>query len=196
MIKSCAEKVTSFLVCNETIESDEFEIYVYGFETLIAFIVNISVILAISIVFDKFIQTILFLSCYCPIRQFSGGYHADNYKKCLGIFVKIYLINISIISFISNRNLDGIIIIGTLISYLGIWRLAPIEHRNNPLSKKEINHYKKIVRILTSIVLLLVGMGIRIDAVYEYTLYISSAIVWIYIMLKLANINIARRINI
>lgn len=34
MIKSCAEKVTSFLVCNETIESDEFE-------TLIAFIVNI-----------------------------------------------------------------------------------------------------------------------------------------------------------
>ena len=41
MIKSCAEKVTSFLVCNETIESDEFEIYVYGFETLIAFIVNI-----------------------------------------------------------------------------------------------------------------------------------------------------------
>ena len=136
------------------------------------------------------------MSCYCPIRQFSGGYHADNYKKCLGIFVKIYLINISIISFISNRNLDGIIIIGTLISYLGIWRLAPIEHRNNPLSKKEINHYKKIVRILTSIVLLLVGMGIRIDAVYEYTLYISSAIVWIYIMLKLANINIARRINI
>ena len=195
MIKSCAEKVTSFLVCNETIESDEFEIYVYGFETLIAFIVNISVILAISMVFDKFRQTILFLSCYCPIRQFSGGYHADNYKKCLGIFVKIYLINISIISFISNRNLDGIIIIGTLISYLGIWRLAPIEHRNNPLSKKEINHYKKIVRILTSIVLLLVGMGIRIDAVYEYTLYISSAIVWIYIMLKLANINIARRIN-
>ena len=196
MIKSCAEKITSFLVYNKTIESREFEMYVYGFETLIAFIVNISVILAIGIIFDKFMQTILFLSCYCPIRQFSGGYHADNYKKCLVVFIKIYLVNILMISFISNRNLDGIILIGTFISYLGIWRLAPIEHRNNPLSKKEINHYKNIVRVLISIVLVLVSIGIKVDVIYEYTLYIASSIVWIFIMLKLANTKVTRGIKI
>ncbi|WP_343098935.1 accessory gene regulator B family protein, partial [Clostridioides difficile] len=26
---------------------------------------------------------LFFLMCYCPIRQFSGGYHADNYFRCL-----------------------------------------------------------------------------------------------------------------
>lgn len=61
---------------NGIIEIDDFEIYRYGFETLIYFIVNISVALLIGIIFDRFIHTIVFLSCYCTLRQFTGGYHA------------------------------------------------------------------------------------------------------------------------
>ena len=40
-----------------------------------------------------------------------------------------------------------IFIISTL-SYTGIFILAPIEHRNNPLTLREIKKYKKISRIL------------------------------------------------
>lgn len=74
----------------------------------------------------------------------SRGYHAENYKECLGIFIKIYLINILIISFTITKNLEEIILILTCISYLEIWKLAPIDHRNNPLSNKEGKHYKRI----------------------------------------------------
>lgn len=83
MVESCANKITSFLICSKTIEEKEYDLYLYGFKTLIAFIVNIVVILFIGYILNRFKETALFLLCYCPIRQFTGGYHADNYKKML-----------------------------------------------------------------------------------------------------------------
>lgn len=76
MIKSLSYKFTNLFVNNEIIDKKDFEIYRYGLETLIYFIVNISVALFIGIIFDRFIHTIVFLSCYCTLRQFTGGYHA------------------------------------------------------------------------------------------------------------------------
>ncbi|MDX5713243.1 accessory gene regulator B family protein, partial [Clostridioides difficile] len=80
MFKRLSYKFANILVNNEIVESEDFEIYRYGFETLIYFIVNILVALFIGIIFDRFIHTVIFLSCYCTLRQFTGGYHARNYK--------------------------------------------------------------------------------------------------------------------
>ena len=41
MFKSYASKITSFLIENKEINQDDYEVYKYGFEVLIAFIVNI-----------------------------------------------------------------------------------------------------------------------------------------------------------
>lgn len=56
---------------------------------MISFFVNIVVIVLVGLLFDKLINTLIFLCSYCPIRQFSGGYNADNYKKCLLVFISI-----------------------------------------------------------------------------------------------------------
>ncbi|MCC0628954.1 MULTISPECIES: hypothetical protein [unclassified Clostridioides] len=45
MTESCVNKITSFLICNKTVNEKEYDLYLYGFKTLIAFIVNIIVIL-------------------------------------------------------------------------------------------------------------------------------------------------------
>ncbi|WP_219721523.1 accessory gene regulator B family protein, partial [Clostridioides difficile] len=54
MFKRLSYKFANILVNNEIVESEDFEIYRYGFETLIYFIVNISVALFIGIIFDRF----------------------------------------------------------------------------------------------------------------------------------------------
>lgn len=100
MFKRLSYKFANILVNNEIVESEDFEIYRYGFETLIYFIVNISVALFIGIIFDRFIHTVIFLSCYCTLRQFTGGYHARNYKECTLTFAVIYLITIFSAKFI------------------------------------------------------------------------------------------------
>lgn len=185
MVESCANKITSFLIYNKTIEEKEYDLYLYGFKTLIAFIVNIVVILFIGNTLNRFKETALFLLCYCPIRQFTGGYHADNYKKCLLSFVLIYLTNIYTIEMLAYSNLDYLIVIMTFISYIGICFCSPLEHRNNPLSEKEKQKYKKIAMCLTSIVLLFSMIGINFTETYRYSIYAESVIICIFIMLIL-----------
>ena len=185
MVKSYANNITSFLICNDVIHQEESNIYTYGFEILIAFIINLIIIFTIGIISNKFIHTVLFLLFYCPIRQFSGGYHAENHSKCILVFSFIYLINIIILN-LFMYNISNILVIAiTLVSSIGIIILSPLEHRHNPLSKLEIKKYRNIVTVLVSIAILLVILGIRNINTYEYTLFISSAICWIFIMLNL-----------
>ncbi|HEL3285993.1 TPA: accessory gene regulator B family protein, partial [Clostridioides difficile] len=58
MIKSLARKATLFLLDNKSIKLNQYELYLYGFETLIALIINILVILLVSIILSKFIETV------------------------------------------------------------------------------------------------------------------------------------------
>ncbi|MCU9807309.1 accessory gene regulator B family protein [Paraclostridium sp. AKS46] len=185
MIKLCANKITSFLIYNESINSDEYELYKYGFETLIAFIINISIVLIISCIVGKFKYTLLFLCCYCPIRQYTGGYHAENYKKCLGVFIMIYLINTIMLECIKVLKLNDIVLLMEFISFIGIWILAPIEHRDKPLTHKEISYYKKVSRVLTGIILVFTFIGMNFKLTYEFSMYASSSIIWIFIMLNM-----------
>ncbi|QYE99752.1 accessory gene regulator ArgB-like protein [Paraclostridium sordellii] len=186
MVKLCAKKITSLLLSNEAINLYDYELYKYGFETLIAFIVNIFIILIISFLAGKFKYTLLFLCCYCPIRQYTGGYHAENYKKCLGVFIIIYLMDVTILNWIKNLKLNEILLLMELISFIGIWILAPIEHREKPLTNKEIAHYKKVSRGLSGAVLILAFIGMNFKLTYEYSMYASSSLIWIFIMLNLA----------
>lgn len=185
MVESCANKITSFLICNKTIEEKEYDLYLYGFKTLIAFIVNIIAILFVGYILNRFKETALFLLCYCPIRQFTGGYHADNYKKCLLSFIAVYIANIYIIEVLSYYKLEYLIRLMLFISYIGIWLLSPLEHRNNPLSKNERKRYRKIAIFLASIVMAFVLIGINFTNIYKYSIYAASVIVCIFVMLIL-----------
>ena len=80
-----------------------------------------------------------------------------------------------------------IFIISTL-SYTGIFILAPIEHRNNPLTLREIKKYKKISRILAGIVYILTLIFANIDRFKEISAYTCSSLFWINIMLCLGTI--------
>lgn len=186
MFKSCADKVTSVLLHNGAINKEEYKLYSYGFETMIAFIVNIIVILFIGFMFGKFGQTLLFLACYCPIRQFTGGYHANSYGNCLLLFISIFLIDMGILSNIIYQSFTEIVIILTFISCIGIYFLAPVEHRDNPLSNEEKKHYKKVAITLVSIIFIFTIIGINFKTTYEYALYSASAVIWIFIMLILS----------
>ncbi|WP_024621911.1 accessory gene regulator ArgB-like protein [Metaclostridioides mangenotii] len=185
MVKSSANKITTYLISKETIDSEDYELYQYAFETIVAFIIQMSVILAIGYMFGRFIETVIFLAFYCPIRQFSGGFHAENYRRCLLVFMILYITNIYIVDKLISLHTNIPMIVITLISYIGISFLAPQEHRHNPLSEKERKSYKRIVMYICSFLLLLIILGINLTITYEYSMYASSVIVCIFIMLVL-----------
>ena len=183
MFKKLAYKFANILVNNEVIANDDLEIYRYGFETLIYFIVNISVALLIGIIFDKFIHTIMFLSCYCTLRQFTGGYHARNYTECTMTFAVSYILIIMITNSIDIYRVKYLLIILLLISMTIIYKVAPLEHRNKPLSINEKMKYKKIIKKITLAIAIIVITSLMLNVISDYIIYFALAMFLIVILL-------------
>ncbi|WP_304341141.1 accessory gene regulator ArgB-like protein [Metaclostridioides mangenotii] len=188
MVELCANKITLYLIENKTIEADDYELYQYAFETIVATIMQLSIIIIIGSSFGRLIETIIFLSFYCPIRQFAGGFHTENYRRCLLFFVVVYTANIFIIDKMISNELTTTMVVIAFVCYVGISFLVPQEHRNVPLNTKEKKKYKKIVICICSILMALSALGINHTITYEYAMFGASVIVWIFIMLILGNI--------
>lgn len=182
MIKSSANKVTSFLYYNKYIDSEkyDYEVYLYGFESLIALILNIISILLIGLVFHRFMHTIVFLVCYCPLRQFTGGYHADTYEKCFFTFVIIFIATILISNNLIDIGLKPLITLFSVLNWISIYLLSPVQHFNNPLDDTEKVKYKKKARLIATSVLLFIFVN------KNYYIYSAFALFWINIMLNMA----------
>ncbi|KPI49663.1 accessory gene regulator [Clostridioides difficile] len=188
MFKKSADKMTSVLICNNMIDNNESKVYSYGFEILIAFIVNVTTMLLIGFLFGKFTYILFFLMCYCPIRQFSGGYHADNYFRCLLTFVFIILSTILIIENLDLYLFKNIIMVTASISWVGICILCPIEHRSNPISDREKLTYKKVAVFVSTIILLMTVLSFLLNVFVDYFIYSAFAMFWIFIMLVLGKL--------
>ncbi|EQF23604.1 accessory transciptional regulator B family protein [Clostridioides difficile CD160] len=188
MFKKYADKMTSVLICNNMIDNNESRVYSYGFEILMAFIVNITTMLLIGFLFGKFTYVLFFLMCYCPIRQFSGGYHADNYFRCLLTFVFIILSTILIIENLNIYLFKNIIMIIASISWIGICLLCPIEHRSNPISNREKSTYKKVAVFISTVVLSMTVLSFLLNIFVDYFIYSVFAMFWIFIMLVLGKL--------
>ncbi|CEN30901.1 accessory gene regulator protein B [[Clostridium] sordellii] len=182
MIKSSANKVTSFLYYNNYIDSDkyDYEVYLYGFESIIALILNTVSILLIGLLFDRFMHTVVFLLCYYPLRQFTGGYHADTYEKCFFTFVVIFIATIFIANHLGYAEVRPLILLFSVINYISICLLSPVDHINNILTDVEKVNYKKKARLIATSVLLFIFVS------NNYFIYSAFSLFWINILLNVA----------
>ena len=194
MVESCANKITSFLICSKTIEEKEYDLYLYGFKTLIAFIVNIVVILFIGYILNRFKETALFLLCYCPIRQFTGGYHADTHVGCNVCYCGTYMISLLMLRI--QMYVRGTIItwLIALAGYLIIVLNAPLEHHNKKLTMEQKEKYMivsavlGIASMLISFILNIIGVVIRYGKysfLCQISLYINTMLLIIGLLLLL-----------
>lgn len=183
MIKYCSQIMTKMLVKNNVICAEEDRIYEYGFETFLASLINITTVLIIGVISGRLIHTLLFLISYSSVRQFSGGYHAKSHKRCFLIFLGITLSTLILIKHMVLFESPLFLIIILSISLGIIFRLAPLEHCNNPLNKFEKTRYKHIARGLSLALGAVALLGLFIPYVYQYSLYIVFALLWVGIML-------------
>ena len=188
MIEFLSKKITSFLYSNNVIEKEDIEIYNYTFETIIAFFSNIVFILLTGWILDRFVCTMVFLLFYCPIRQFSGGYHAENYKSCLLVFILKYIFNYIILEKIIIGKNVILFLLFTFVGFVGVYRNSPFEHREHSLSENQRKKYKYIVFLGVTIDFIFSIIGIHFKNTYIYSVYVLSAINIIYVMIILGKI--------
>ena len=70
MLNKVATKLTKTMLAYKIIAEDMFDIYVYGFELLLSFLFNTTIIMIAGILLGRILQTLLFLLIFVLLRSF------------------------------------------------------------------------------------------------------------------------------
>lgn len=145
MVYKISFNLTLLLQQNGVISDDQAKLYEYGFQIMIANIINFVIAFLIGVIFHSIAEVALFYCVFVSLRFFCGGYHAGSYGTC---FVLFALTNI--LCLYTSRILTGFETITSLSFFISIlwlawciWQKAPVEHYNRPLSSVEKKHFKK-----------------------------------------------------
>ncbi len=152
MIETLAKKITTKFIDHKIIKSDEREIYNYCFETTVVILLSYSLLFILSMIFNEFMSTLIFILSFSSFRKVCGGYHADNYLKCGIMSLASYLFLIFII-----KKLNIIFEISTLTLVIGaltIMFLSPIQDDNKPFTDKQYKRFKIISKSLAAILII------------------------------------------
>ena len=155
MIASLSKRILRFLTVNQVIgtQEDEQQYYQYGIEITISSGINIALILFLGVLSGAFLESMVFLVTFIPIRQVSGGYHANTYLKCNVIFGMVFILVIACYRFINVFELYKIIkpfhqIVFSVVCSLIIIAICPVENINKPIRPEKIKYYKIMAALL------------------------------------------------
>lgn len=172
-----SNRITNYLINNDLVTEDEREIYVYGFELFISSLINFIIVFFIGFIFNRLLQTLIFLITFCPLRQYSGGYHATNHFKCTVYFNLIY---ISVIFFEKNillNNSQYISILTLILASLIIALLCPIQDKNKPLSIMEKKYFQRTAIKILIVCDVVITITVLDNFYRNYSIYAVIAIV-------------------
>lgn len=137
--KSTLEKLSS----NNIIKEEEAEVYGYGLELLIVTILKIIGFIIIAFTLDLVKETLIFTIYFSGLRIQAGGYHARTPFKCFVSTIIIMFPGILLVRLIPIEKQLYYILISTTISIFLIYKYAPVESKNKPLTREEDRIYRR-----------------------------------------------------
>ena len=153
MIRLISSKVAGIL-CKDD-EKETFELYEYAIYITLSGFFHILTVIILGICFNMLVESVVFYSSFISIRKFAGGYHAKTPTRCYAFSVLVSIAVLSLIRVVYafyNTNLMLFLLFFELICVLLIFWLSPLQSDNKPLSKRETELYKKVARIIVSVV--------------------------------------------
>lgn len=156
------KKLVDYFITNKIVQEEKRAILRYGSEIIISSTLTIGLCLVISGIIGQLVLCIVFLLTYCPLRIFSGGFHAKTQKKCTFLFIILVMLNIFISGFISEESY----ILNTFkwIAILIVLILSPVGCIENPISFE----LKKKMKVKASFCLGLEVFAIEFFKEYNY----------------------------
>lgn len=179
MTKKIMENVWKQMQHASNIDEDDKEIYLFGFYQGLILLLNIVTTLVIGIILNMFVESILFLIFFIPLRIFAGGYHAKTQLRCYVMSTITTVLILYLILFL-QENMGVIIMAGYVLSLCVIWKLVPVQDKHKPLDSKEQIKYRKRVHKLLVFITGILGClyffgnqmipSVMISVVYQLTI--------------------------
>lgn len=186
-LEKLSHKIGDDLVRDGVVKAEDAEVYIYGINQILAYVLNASSSLIIGLIFGVTFEIIIFMAAYIPLRSFAGGYHAKTPLRCY-IFSVIMLIVVSIgLKYLAVS--EWVYYAVLLVSVLGVLVLSPVEDRNKPLDEMEHKVYKKRTVFIAAaeLAVCFVFKLVRLDNLFLAMVYSFAVLSFMLIAGKVKN---------
>lgn len=140
MIQALSRHMTEYIF-NNKMDKESFEIHQYGIEVIISTLINITLIVALGILFNQVVEAIIYILGFYIIRKFCGGYHCHTYAKCISLHVLLFYAYL-----LTSTCYKEVSLYINIASFIIFILYAPISRRDI-ISEQQVQ-YKKISLII------------------------------------------------
>ena len=184
---SIAEKLVFQATSSGVIKDKDHDLYLYAFHALISYTCSFATMFIIALLMHRFIESVIFILFFYPLRIYAGGFHEKTELRCYIIstimFVGMILIDIFGVPGIPVWTSCVLLV----LSVSAVFLKAPIESDNKPLSKEEWKKYKKIARIICIIETCIFASAAAFGVQQIYLYYAVSGVATAAILLVITN---------
>ncbi|MBP1925460.1 accessory gene regulator B [Sedimentibacter acidaminivorans] len=148
MISSLSQSILNGFIEQRIISEEDRNIYEYGIEIAISYLLNFLTMITISFFMNMLIECIVFLIIFVPLKGYTGGYHAPNYIICFVISCLTVTAVLFATKYTSMQINQFILLLTMIMAGVSIYILGPIEDKNKPLTKNEYVHFRAKIKII------------------------------------------------
>ncbi len=155
MIQKQVDKIIQKQCECGTIKKEDAAIYTYGYYLLIELSINLVLACIMAAIFHTYLELLIFVLAFIPLRKYSGGYHADAPGKCVIISNSILLFATLLIK---SQVLVPILMYAVVLEiplFLYFFKMVPVPVKSKPLLEKEKKVFGNIARGIYSLELLI-----------------------------------------
>lgn len=173
MINNLSTRLTDKLLSKGSITEDERELYIYGLFMLISQLMYLVLACIFGLLFECFIESIVFYIAFQFIRRYAGGYHAATETRCEILSTLSIAASIGIIKLSKIYNFKTILLFITVVSMVLIFCFCPLDTPEKPLSEKEFKYFRKI----SWIILLVISSIIIVSYFFKFSILFTPCCV-------------------
>lgn len=151
------------------VQEDDRDVFAYGLDLLLFTLLTDATLLALGALAGLFWHSFLLLAAFTVLQSLCGGYHASTHLRCFITTSAGWAAGMLLIAYMP----DVAILPLPLYGVLAIWRIAPLEHENTPMSDAKKARMRKLGRTIAAVIIVL-GTALSIAGViYARPLFIS-----------------------
>lgn len=172
MFDKISSFITETLIEGNVIKSEERNMYIYCFGTIIEMSANLLATLIFGALLHRFIETLIFMLVFIPLRSFAGGYHCEKSESCFILSIFVYLTVILSYKYMCDVSVYWICAI-CLADLIAIFILSPVISPNKPLSVKEKNKNRRISIFITAFYITAIFVMLYCKIPYAFVVFES-----------------------
>ena len=184
MFEGFVQKIVDNQIEKGTLDREDRNIYLYGYQMLIEFCINIFTSIVIAFVFEAAEIVVVFTIAYLLLRGYVGGYHAKTSLGCFCCSAMMLISAVVLVKLVAGMEIGRYFFWSEIIIVPSVFTETPMPDVHKPITKNESNYFNKKVKQIYLIQLIIELFFLYMD-VKEYALSIWSVHVVLFGMVVL-----------